>query len=1208
MLTGSAISEYLWGEDGNDTLDGREGADVMVGGRGDDTYVADAFDTLLERAGEGTDTVRTALTWTLGDTFENLTLTGNDSVNGVGNSSNNVLIGNAAANVLEGGAGNDTLDGGAGADKLVGGIGDDTYMVDNAGDVVVENVNEGMDTVNASISYTLSDTLENLTLTGNAAISGTGNARDNVLIGNSASNFLAGGLGNDTYVFGRGYGQDTVYDYDTTTGNVDTVQIAGGVSVNDLIVTSNGNDLSLSIAGTNDRITLQNWRSNNFCRVEQVRFIDGTVWSADFLLAQSMIGSAGNDMLIGDSNANVLNGMAGNDYLQGGLGNDTYVFGRGFGLDSAYDYDNTAGNKDTVQLAAGVSVIDLIVMSNGSDLTLSISGTNDRMTLQYWRWGSPYQIEQVRFADGTLWNADDLVAQSCIGSTGDDTLIGDDKANMLDGKGGNDSLQGGSGNDTYIFGRGYGQDTVYDYDSTIGNFDTVKMAVGVSASDLIVKSSGTDLIICIAGTNDRLTLQSWLYSASTRIEKVQFSDGTAWNAEDLLSKALAGTAGDDTLYGNEGANVLDGKAGNDYLAGRSGNDTYVFGRGYGQDTVYDYDTTADNVDTVKIAAGVSVIDLIVRSNGNDLILSIAGTNDRMTLQSWNMGSAYRIEQVRFADGTLWNVDSLRIQCLTGSAGDDVLIGTDGADLLDGKAGNDTLSGGLGNDTYVFGRGYGEDQVDDYDTTAGNVDTLQIASGISTSDLIVRFGGWGDTDLVLNIAGTSDRMTLRDWHFDGNRRVEQVRFADGTVWNADALIARTMLGTAGDDILNGTSGADVLDGKAGNDALIGGLGNDTYVFGRGSDQDWAYDTDSTAGNLDTVQVAAGVSATDLIVTSTADSYYGGAGDLVLSIAGTNDRMTLTKWYKTENRIEQVRFADGTLWNADTLIAKACTGTSGNDTLFGNEGANVLDGKGGNDYLYGGRGNDTYIFGRGYGQDVLVDSGSDALNVLQFASNILPTDLVLKQTSAWNLEIAIAGTSDTLTIQSGASISPIAQFKFANGAIWNADTIFSLSTQGTAGDDFIVGNDLNNTLDGKGGNDALIGRSGNDTYFFGRNYGTDTVYDTDYSGLDVDTINFGQDVLSSQLWFKRYGNYGLEIDIVGTNDKILNNYYFISSGGNSVQTDRIEKFRSGDGKTLDCSDVDKLVQAMSAITPPPVGQINLSASQQTALAPALTACWK
>ena len=195
-LYGMNGNDTLSGGAGNDLLDSGAGNDAMDGGAGNDTYVVDSLsDTVTELAGQGTDTVSTGLTYTLGDNVENLTLTGTEDINGTGNALNNVITGNSGNNVLMGLEGNDTLNGGEGPDTMTGGTGDDIYVVDNTGDIVTENADEGTDTVQSAIDYTLGDNLENLTLTGTASINGTGNELNNVITGNSGANILTAALG-----------------------------------------------------------------------------------------------------------------------------------------------------------------------------------------------------------------------------------------------------------------------------------------------------------------------------------------------------------------------------------------------------------------------------------------------------------------------------------------------------------------------------------------------------------------------------------------------------------------------------------------------------------------------------------------------------------------------------------------------------------------------------------------------------------------------------------------------------------------------------------------------------------------------------------------------------------------------------------------------------------------------------------------------------
>ncbi|NNU57211.1 M10 family metallopeptidase, partial [Rhizobium indigoferae] len=237
-IAGSIGKDRLTGGAGNDWLNGAAGADSLLGGTGNDTYSVDNIaDVVTENASEGTDTVRTSqlASYTLGANVENLTYTGTGAFSGIGNGLDNTITGGVGDDRLSGGTGNDTLIGGAGLDTMSGGVGDDVYVVDIATDAVIENANEGTDTVQTALaSFTIGTNVETLTYTGTGAFTGTGNATANTIIGGDGNDWLNGAAGADTLIAGIGndtYSVDNVADVvtenaDEGTDTVRTSQLA----------------------------------------------------------------------------------------------------------------------------------------------------------------------------------------------------------------------------------------------------------------------------------------------------------------------------------------------------------------------------------------------------------------------------------------------------------------------------------------------------------------------------------------------------------------------------------------------------------------------------------------------------------------------------------------------------------------------------------------------------------------------------------------------------------------------------------------------------------------------------------------------------------------------------------------------------------------------------------------------------------------------
>jgi Ca2+-binding RTX toxin-like protein len=554
----------------------------MTGGLGDDTYVVDATgDKVVEAANGGTDTIEASITYSLAAlaNVENLVLEGTGNLNGTGNAAANTITGNDGANLLNGGAG---------ADTLVGGKGDDTYVVDNAGDVVTENANQGTDTVQAAASYVLGADIENLTLTGSGAISGTGNDLDNVITGNSGANTLTGGIGNDTLNGGTGT--------DTMVGGVgdDTYVVDNAKDV----ITENANE------GTDTVMASITYSLASAANVETLT-LTGTG-------AINGTGDSGDNTITGNAGANVLDGGAGADHLAGGAGNDTYIVDDDGDVVTETANQGTDTVKASVTYALGSEVENLILTGTGNidgtgnslanaitgnDGNNTLDGGTGNDTLTGGKGDDIYVVDSAldkiveaanagtdtvqagaTYSLAAIANVENLVLEGTgnINGTGNtlaNTITGNDGANLLNGGTGTDHLIGGKGDDTYVVDN---------------------------AGDVVTENAGegTDTVqtsIVIANANN-----------FAEVENFTFTGKGNW-----------------TFTANGLDNAIHGGTGNDALDGGAGNDTAVF-----SGKLADYQIT-------YTATGVIVKDMNGAVDGSD------GT-DTLT----------NFEHAKFSDGTI----------------------------------------------------------------------------------------------------------------------------------------------------------------------------------------------------------------------------------------------------------------------------------------------------------------------------------------------------------------------------------------------------------------------------------------------------------------------------------------------------------------------------------------------------------------------------
>jgi Ca2+-binding RTX toxin-like protein len=560
--TGNTLANVLVGNAAANVLNGGAGNDTMRGGAGDDTYVVDvATDVVTENASEGTDLVQSALTWTLGANLEKLTLTGTAALDGAGN---------ALANVITGNAGNNVLNGAAGADTLVGGAGNDSYIVDNTGDVVTEGASAGTDAVSASVTYTLAANVENLTLTGTAAINGTGNAAANVLTGNAASNVLDGASGADTLVGGTG--NDT-YFVDNA-GDVVTENTAAGTDLVNAAVTH-------TLAANVENLTLTGTAALN-----------GT-------------GNALNNVVTGNAGNNVLNGGAGTDTLIGGAGNDTYV------VDVATDVTTEAagGGIDTVQSGIGWTLgaeVENLTLTG----TAAVNGTGNALA----------NVLTGNAGDNTLNGA--AGADTMSGGSGNDSYFVDNTGDVVTetAGAGTDAVNSAitfvtSANVEFLTLAGVAaiDGTGNAIDNWLAGNTAVNTLAGMDGNDALWGDLGDDVV---DGNNGNDLLQGG--GGNDRITDLAGNN------------LLDGGAGADTITGGSARSMIIGGAGADTITTGGGADVIGFNKGDGADVV---NASTGTDDTLSLGGGLAYADLKLKKSGLDLVLD-AGNGDQITFKNW----------------------------------------------------------------------------------------------------------------------------------------------------------------------------------------------------------------------------------------------------------------------------------------------------------------------------------------------------------------------------------------------------------------------------------------------------------------------------------------------------------------------------------------------------------------------------------------------
>lgn len=994
-LKGEADNDRLDGGKGNDTLDGGTGSDTLIGGDGNDTYYVDnARDLVTETTGatSGKDSVKSSITYSLPLNVENLELTGLTDLNGTGNDSNNLILGNSGNNLLDGkngadtlqgGTGDDTLIGGGGVDVLNGGDGSDTYKVGSNEDKIIETARDGdEDVVESTVSYSLGDNLEVLTLVGPAALSGTGNKLDNVIEGSEVGNALYGEAGDDSIL---GYdGADTI---DGGAGN-DTID--GGKGQDTVIYQGNQNDYKITYDADSETWTVEDVTGDSGD--------DGVDEGTDLIKDVGLLIFADGDKPLspGDLGGETPTppvtikpelSISGVTLMEGNTGTTNAVLTVNLSAKSTDSItvafstqDGTAlagsdyvAKTDTLTFAPGVTSQQINIPVNGdllneADETFSVSLSNARNAT----------LPTASSANVTLQNDDPVPSVTISNMTS--------AASITEGNTGTTpvtvtlTLSDASDlpvsvNWKTVDGTALASDRDYLPETGIINF-----APGVTEQSFTVQVQGdtrlekdetfaAEISNPINATLGANTTAQFLIRNDDRAVPTPFDDYLEETADNDDVDALAGNdtvlgfGGNDTITGNDGNDSIDGGDGDDQVLGGEGNDTLLASNGN--------DTLSGGLgdDSFVINGTPTGTLLIEDTGGNDTLdTSNAGSAANINLTPGQTSTVGGLTITLSAGGKVSDpLDTYFLQDVSGSFEDDVdtvlnivpkVVGAINTFQPDSLVG---LGSFIDKPVDPFGSPFGDYVFREELGMTKN----QTAFSNALNALVIGDGNdipEAQLEALMQVALRSDAigfrgdavkvvvlMTDAPFHQAGDGKSAHITKTN----NGNATLDGSPAGT-GEDYPSVAMAASALK-QAGILPIFAVTKNAVTTYqklvadlGVGS----VVTLSSDSSNLVSV-IQSGIKA--LTVATVENAIGSNFADTLTGDANPN---------KLDGRDDNDKLDGGN--GNDTLL-----GGNGNDTLFGSAGNDVLEGGNGVDLLNGGDGDDRWIFRPG-------DSGVGAGN--------------------------------------------------------------------------------------------------------------------------------------------------------------------------------------------------------------------------------------
>ena len=818
----SIISNKYSAEGKNVTVLGGAGADSIfnygsmtyIDGGADRDYIYNENYGVTIFGGEGQDVIYS---------FHTYNSRGNSINGGAGNDS---IYARGNYNTLRGSTGNDTMRGsgsyrqyrymdGDGKDVIYNFGSTDTIRITNdssyrtltsgsdfivsvgSGAITLKDVSSAKIYGGTFISDTIRNSANGVSVKGTSAADYIINSGEGITIqGNGGDDTLVGSEFGELYLFGSADGNDLITNF----GINDSIKITAGKvqSINHF-----GNDLIVRVKGTNYTGNMTLAGAGDYVPVQSGAYI--TLESS----FNPIVNGNDNTLVVGTSSADYITNTGERVTIQSGTGNDTIEGSDDYGelyLFSSADGNNVItnfGENDTLKMSAGKTLTFATV---GSDVAVSLQGAKYSGTVTLLGAGN---LNFKQSGNVLIVNPDTPIVNwnngvTFSGTGGADYMINSGERVTIEGKGGNDTIEGSGFGEMILFGSSDGGDYVTDF----GANDTLRITAGSVQSTVV---NNNDIVVNVKGAKYAGAITLGGAAASVKSFK---KDGNYLYISDVnnivnktSNKKLVGTSGRDFIVNSGSGVTIRSGGGNDTIEGSDFGELYLFSSADGDNVI----TNFGKGDSLRCTAGsiksYSIVD-------DDVIFTLQGTNYTGTVRLIDAAD-YAFKQ----SGKTLTIDTINV--ITRSADSIKITGTGGADsivssgqyvTIQSNGGNDTITGSDDfGELYLFASNHGDNVI----TNFGKGDTLKCTAGSLKSLATV------DSDVIVTLQGTSytGHVTL----------VGAAQYSFGKSGNVLTVNNVNTIENSNDDtLLTGTSDADRIINTGERVTIASGGGADTII--------------------------------------------------------------------------------------------------------------------------------------------------------------------------------------------------------------------------------------------------------------------------------------------------------------------------------------------------------------------------------------------